>query len=66
MLTKLKAQSAEITMTKTEYKKMRQLYRVELVKRTIVYKIIGAWVITLPASALMASLIYLAMSRMLS
>jgi inorganic phosphate transporter, PiT family len=66
MLTKLKAQSAEITMTKTEYKKMRQLYRVELVKRTIVYKIIGAWVITLPASALMSSLIYLAMSRMLS
>ena len=37
---------------------MRRVYRGELVKRTAVTKIVAAWVITVPASALMAAGIY--------
>lgn len=58
MLNELKAHSADVSLTKKEYKKMRRVYRGELVKRTAVTKIIAAWVITVPASALMAAGIY--------
>lgn len=65
MLDELKAKSASVTVTKTEYKKIKQVYKVELVKRTIVYKIIGAWIITLPVSALLSAAIFYGMSRLL-
>lgn len=58
MLSQLKARSAQVSLSKKEYKKIKKVYRGELVKRSIVYKIIGAWLITVPASALMAAGIY--------
>ncbi|MGE4124867.1 MAG: inorganic phosphate transporter [Pusillimonas sp.] len=58
MLNELKAHEADVSLTKKEYKQMRRVYRGELVKRTAITKIIAAWVITVPASALMAAGIY--------
>ena len=58
MLQELKAKAAQVSLSKKEYKKIKKVYRGELVKRSIVFKIIGAWIITVPASGLMAALIY--------
>lgn len=58
MLQQLKAHTANVLLTKKEYKKMRKVYKGELVKRTAVKKIVAAWIITVPASALMAAAIY--------
>lgn len=60
MLQDLKAKAAQVSLSKKEYKKIKKVYQGELVKRSIVFKIIGAWIITVPASALMAGLIYTA------
>jgi PiT family inorganic phosphate transporter len=59
MLQELKAKAADVSLSKKEYKKIKKVYRGELVKRSIVFKIIGAWIVTVPASALMATMIYL-------
>lgn len=59
MLQELKAKSAQVSLSKKEYKKIKKVYRGELVKRSIVFKIIGAWIVTVPASGLMAAMIYL-------
>lgn len=58
MLQQLKDHTVDVELTKKEYKKMRRVYRGELVKRTAVTKIVAAWIITVPASALMAAGIY--------
>ena len=58
MLQQLKAKAAQVSLTKKEYKKIKKVYRGELVKHSIVYKIIGAWIVTVPASALMSAMIY--------
>jgi len=59
MLQELKAKSAQVSLSKKEYKKIKKVYRGELVKRSMVFKIIGAWIVTVPASGLMAATIYL-------
>ena len=58
MLDQLKARTAQADLSKYERKQMRKAYRHELVKRTAVYKIAAAWIITVPASALMAAMLY--------
>lgn len=44
--------------TKAERKTLRSVYRQELVKRSQLRRILAAWVITLPASALMAAALF--------
>lgn len=58
MFERLKQSAAELNLTKKEYKKMRRAYKNELVQRSAFKKIIAAWVVTVPASALMAALVY--------
>ena len=58
MLKQLKLNAAEVLLSKKERKKMKRVYREELVKRSVVFKILAAWVITVPASALMAAGIF--------
>jgi PiT family inorganic phosphate transporter len=58
MLKELKAHEADVELSKKEYKKMRKVYKNELVKRTAVTKIVAAWIITVPASAMLAAIIY--------
>lgn len=58
MLKQLKAHSAPADLTKKERKGLKKVYRNELVKRSAFMKIIAAWVITVPVSALLAAMIF--------
>ncbi len=60
MLKQLKEHSAAAELTKKERKSLRKIYRQELVKRSHVFKIAAAWIITVPCSALMAAIIFYA------
>ena len=56
----LKAQkkAGEMPITNSERKQLKAAYRQELVQRSMLYKIAAAWVITVPASGLLAALFY--------
>ena len=58
MLTQLKKHSAKADLTKKERKQLRKIYKHELVKRSQLVKIAAAWVITVPATGLMAAMMY--------
>jgi len=58
MLAQLKTNSAKSGLSKKERKQLKKIYAQQLVKRSHFLKIAAAWVITVPASALMAALIY--------
>ena len=58
MLKQLKKHSAKAELTKQERKQLKKIYHNELVKRTHLVKIAAAWVITVPASGLLAAIFY--------
>jgi PiT family inorganic phosphate transporter len=61
MLQQLKKHSetqTEFDLTKKERKSLGKIYRKELVKRSALMKIAAAWVITVPASGIMAAILY--------
>ncbi|MEO8410506.1 MAG: inorganic phosphate transporter, partial [Propionivibrio sp.] len=58
MLKQLKAHAETAELTKFERKQIRKVYRHELVKRSALFKIGAAWIITVPISGVMAALIY--------
>ncbi len=61
MLAELKANKqaiAESHLTKKERKGLRSVYRKELVKRSALARIVAAWLITVPATAVMAAMFY--------
>ncbi len=58
MLQELKMKSAKAHLTKKERKQLKRVYKTELVKRSHLYKIAAAWVITVPFSGLMAALLF--------
>ena len=63
---KQKAKLHEQTLlTKKERKSLKKVYRQELVKRSHLYKIAAAWVITVPLSGVMAGLIYFTIRGMM-
>jgi PiT family inorganic phosphate transporter len=43
---------------KSERKELRNINRVELVKRTLLLRIAAAWIITVPATAILSAMIY--------
>ncbi|MCB2070637.1 MAG: inorganic phosphate transporter, partial [Ottowia sp.] len=53
-----KAQLDPAHFSKQERKALKRVYRYELVKRSQLLRIAAAWVITVPASALMAALLF--------
>jgi len=65
MLAELKENAAASGLTKKERKGLKKIYRTELVKRTALLKIAAAWIITVPASALMAALIFYTLRGMM-
>jgi len=66
MLKELKRNAAlPELLTKKERKGLRKLYRRELVKRSLFMRIVAAWLITVPASALMGALLYFTIRGML-
>ncbi len=54
----IKKQGKQSGLTKSERKKMRKVVKSNLVKRSMFYKIITAWLVTVPASGLMAAMLY--------
>ena len=58
MIAHLKQKDSEVDLTKKERKSLNKVYQKELVKRSAFLKIAAAWVITVPASALLAALFY--------
>ncbi len=58
MLKQLKKHSATAELTKKERKQLRKIYKHELVKRSQLVKIAAAWIITVPATGLMAAMLY--------
>ena len=53
-----KAQLDPANFSKRERKTLKKAYRYELVKRSQLLRIAAAWVITVPASALMAAMVF--------
>ena len=47
-----------LTFAKKERKAMKKAYKSELVKRSMVLRIVAAWVITVPATAVLAGLLF--------
>jgi PiT family inorganic phosphate transporter len=65
MLAQLKAHSAVADLSKKERRKLKRVYRHELVKRTALLKIAAAWVITVPVSAGLAAMLFFMIRGML-
>jgi len=62
MLKEAKAHKVELGLSKKERKRLKKVYSEKLVKRSAFKKIIAAWVITVPASALMAASLFIMIS----
>ncbi len=65
MLQQLKRRSAAATLDKAERKRLRKVYRQQLVKRSALMKIVAAWLITVPASGLLAGILYFTIRGMM-
>jgi len=65
MLKQLKQHKADADLSKKERKGLKKVYRQELVKRDALLKIAAAWVITVPASGLMAAVLFFTMRGMM-
>jgi PiT family inorganic phosphate transporter len=65
MLIQLKQHTARADLTKKERKQLRKIYRQELVKRSALLKIAAAWIITVPASGLLAAMLFFTIRGMM-
>jgi PiT family inorganic phosphate transporter len=65
MLQQMKQHTAKADLTKKERKALRKVYKQELVKRSALLKIAAAWIITVPASALMAAILFFTIRGMM-
>jgi PiT family inorganic phosphate transporter len=48
----------QVPLSKSERKRLKKIYREEMVKRSHLVRIAAAWIITVPASAIMASILF--------
>ncbi|WP_148864456.1 inorganic phosphate transporter [Marinobacter fonticola] len=58
MLKQAKKNKVDVPLSKKERKRLKKIYQEELVKRSQLIRIAAAWIITVPASALMAALLF--------
>jgi inorganic phosphate transporter, PiT family len=58
MLRKLKSGGTAGALHKNERKGLQKIQRIELVKRTLLLRIAAAWVVTVPASAILSAMIF--------
>ena len=66
MLKQLKTRTTQADLSKLERKQIRKVYRHELVKRSALFKIAAAWIITVPFSGILAAMIYYMIFGMIS
>lgn len=65
MLKQLKSQKKKSPLNKKARKRLRKVHGKELVKRSAVQRIAAAWLITVPASAVLAAFLYFTIRGML-
>lgn len=65
LLKKATIREAELPITNRDRKKLKKVYRQELVKRRHLYRIAAAWVITVPASAFLGAMMFFLLRGML-
>ncbi|MDO3721122.1 anion permease [Marinobacter sp. chi1] len=65
LLKQARKQKKQVPLAKSERRRLKKIYREELVKRSHLMKIAAAWIITVPASALMAALLFFTLRGML-
>lgn len=66
MLKLAKKNKMEIPLKKKERKRLKRVYKEELVKRSALSKIVAAWIITVPASALLGAIIFFTIKGMVT
>lgn len=67
MLKELKAagKRGQAAISKAERKGLRRVYRKDLVKRAVMFRVIAAWIITVPFSAVLSAIIYFTIRGMM-
>jgi PiT family inorganic phosphate transporter len=65
MLEQLQQHKASAELSKKERKGLKKVYRAELVKRSALLKIAAAWVITVPASGILAAILFFTLRGMM-
>ncbi|HET8802444.1 MAG TPA: anion permease [Marinobacter sp.] len=55
----------QVPLSKSERKRLKKIYREEMVKRSHLFRIAAAWIITVPASALMAAILFFTLRGLL-
>lgn len=65
LLDELKKMGPEAVISAAQRKQLRQALKRQLVKRTALLKIVSAWIITVPVSALLAALFYFVLRGMM-
>ncbi|MCU0754325.1 MAG: inorganic phosphate transporter [Xanthomonadales bacterium] len=62
---KQRGKAGQSEISKAERKSLRKVHRQQLVKRAVMLRVIAAWIITVPATALLAALVYFTLRGML-
>lgn len=65
MKARAKAQGMPERFDKKERKAFKKAYKKELVKRSVVVRIVAAWIVTVPATAVLAAVVYKAVATLL-
>ena len=55
----------QVPLSKAERKRLKKIYREEMVKRSHLVRIAAAWIITVPASAIMAAMLFFTLRGLL-
>ncbi|GAB6091266.1 inorganic phosphate transporter [Spirochaeta dissipatitropha] len=55
---KRRGKKGQTDITKKERKTLRKEYREDLVKRAVIFRVVSAWIITVPGTALISALIF--------
>lgn len=61
LLKQAKKKKNQVPLSKSERKRLKKIYKEEMVKRSHLFRIAAAWIITVPASALMAAFLFFAL-----
>ena len=64
LLKKAKKKS-QVPLSKSERKRLKKIYREEMVKRSHLTRIVAAWIITVPASGFMAAILFFTLRGLL-
>lgn len=65
MIEQLKKQKSGVNLNKHESKALNKAYKNELVKRSALWRIVAAWLITVPVSGLMAAILFFTIRGMM-